>query len=95
MPFLEKTEIEIEKLREYIYKPGAIDSKTKFLIALSNCVALGCEPCTMHRLRRAKSEFDCTEEEIEEAISIAVMNSAGATLAKAKAAWGKSRLGKA
>lgn len=94
MAFLERTESEIEKLREYIYKSGALDKKTKFLMALSNCVALGCEPCMIYRFRAAKNEFDCSEEEIEEAISIAVMNGAGVTLAKAKAAWGRSRLEK-
>lgn len=94
MAFLENTEREIEKLRAYIYAPGAIDSKTKFLIALSNCVALGCEPCMMYRLRAAKNEFNCSEAEIEEAISIAIMNGAGVTLAKVKSAWSKSRLEK-
>lgn len=89
MAFLEKTELELDKFREYVYSDGALDKKTKFLIALSNCVALGCEPCTMFRLRAAKEEFDCTLEEIEEAVSIAIMNSAGVTNAKVKAAWRK------
>ena len=94
MDFLKNTEAEIEKLREYIYKPGALDKKTKFLMAISNCVALGCEPCMIYRFRAAKEEFDCTTEEIEEAVSIAIMNGAGVTMAKAKAAWGRSRLEK-
>ena len=89
MSFLEKTGHELDKFRQYVYTPGALDSKTKFLIALSNCVALECEPCTMYRLKAASEEFDCTESEIEEAVSIAIMNKAGVTQAKVMAAWRK------
>ena len=89
MEFLNETSKEIEKFRQYIYSDGALDKKTKFLIALSNCVALECEPCTMYRLRAASDEFDCTQAEIEEAVSIAIMNKAGVTQAKVMAAWNK------
>jgi alkylhydroperoxidase/carboxymuconolactone decarboxylase family protein YurZ len=89
MAFLESISTELEKLREFVFAPGALDKKTKFLIALSNCVALGCEPCTMYRLKAAKEEFDCTESEIEEAIAIAIMNTAGTTQARVMAAWRK------
>ena len=59
------------------------------MIALSNCVALECEPCTIYRLREARNTFDLTENEIEEAVSIALMNRAGVTQAKFMAAWRK------
>lgn len=87
MSFLKKTANELDKFRQYVYTPGALDSKTKFLIALSNCVALECEPCMMYRMKVASDEFDCSESEIEEAISIAIMNKAGVTQAKVMAAW--------
>lgn len=89
MSFLEKTSAELEKFREFVYRPGALDKKTKFLMALSNCVALGCEPCTLYRLKAAREEFDCTEAEIEEAVTIAIMNSAGVTQARVMSAWNK------
>ena len=89
MSFLDKTAAELDKFRQYVYSPGALDSKTKFLIALSNCVALECEPCTMYRLKAASEEFNCSEAEIEEAISIAIMNKAGVTQAKVMASWRK------
>ena len=89
MGFLEKTIKELDNFREFVYAPGALDKKTKFLIALSNCIALGCEPCTMYRLKAARDEFECSEAEIEEAIAIAIMNSAGVTQAKVMAAWKK------
>lgn len=86
---LEKTTQALDQFRESIYASGALDKKTKFLIALSNCVALGCEPCTIYRLKAAKAEFDCSDEEIEEAVSIAILNAAGTTQAKFMAAWKK------
>ena len=89
MAFLEKTIHELDKFRDFIYSQGVLDTKTKFLIALSNCVALGCEPCMMYRFKAARNEFDCTEAEIEEAVSIAILNAAGMTQAKATAAWKK------
>ena len=87
--FLEKTADELDKIRQFVYTPGALDSKTKFLIALSNCVALGCEPCMMYRLEMAKKELELTDQEIEEAIAIAIMNQAGNTQAKDSAAFRK------
>jgi alkylhydroperoxidase/carboxymuconolactone decarboxylase family protein YurZ len=90
MEFMDKTSHALDKFRDAIYAEGALDKKTKFLIALSNCVALGCEPCMIHRLKAAKEEFDCTETEIEDAVSIAILNAAGTTQAKFMAAWRKS-----
>ena len=87
MTFLEETARELDRFREYVNAPGALDKKTKFLIALSNCVALGCEPCMMFRFKAAREEFDCTQAEIEEAVSIAILNAAGTTQAKLMKAW--------
>jgi alkylhydroperoxidase/carboxymuconolactone decarboxylase family protein YurZ len=89
MEFLEMTTKELDKFREFVYAPGALSKKTKFLMALSNCVALGCEPCMIYRFKAARDEFDCTDAEIEEAVSIAILNSAGVTQARAVAAWKK------
>jgi alkylhydroperoxidase/carboxymuconolactone decarboxylase family protein YurZ len=89
MAFMENTTKALDEFRNAIYATGALDKKTKFLIALSNCVALGCEPCMIHRLKAARDEFDCTEAEIEEVVSIAVLNAAGTTQAKFMAAWNK------
>ena len=90
MEFLEKTTKALDLFRDAIYEEGALSKKTKFLIALSNCVALGCEPCMIYRLKAAKHEFNCTDQEIEEAVSIAILNAAGTTQAKLVAAWKKS-----
>jgi len=90
MEFMEKTAKAMDEFREAIYAEGVLHKKTKFLIALSNCVALGCEPCVMFRLKAARKEFDCTEEEVEEAVSIAILNAAGTTHAKFMAAWKKT-----
>lgn len=92
MQFLENTSKELDKFRDYIYQQGALDSKTKFLIALSNVVALGCEPCMIYRLGPERERLGITNQEMEEAISIAIMNHAGTTLAKTKAAWKKLQL---
>ena len=80
--FLKKSKDELQKFREFVYQDGVLDKKTKFLIAFSNCVALGCEP---------KGQYGCTDEEIEEAISIAILNKAGVTEAQVKAAWKKAQ----
>lgn len=88
---MENTTGALDRFREAIYASGALDKKTKFLIALSNCVALGCEPCMIYRLKAARDEFDCTEAEIEEAVSVAILNAAGTTQAKFMAAWGKTK----
>ncbi len=89
MPFLDQTAAELDKFRQFVYTPGALDAKTKFLIALSNVVALECEPCTMYRLKQGREEFGCTEAEMEEAVALALMNRAGVTQAKLRAAWRK------
>jgi alkylhydroperoxidase/carboxymuconolactone decarboxylase family protein YurZ len=87
--FLERTAMELDKFRDFVYAEGALDRRTKLLIALSNCVALGCEPCMLHRLKAARDEFDCSKDEIEEAVALAIMNSAGVTQARVVAAWNK------
>lgn len=89
MSFMENTTHALDQFRNSIYSSGALDKKTKFLIALSNSVALGCEPCMIYRLKAAKDEFNCTDAEIEEAVSIAILNAAGTTQAKFMAAWKK------
>jgi alkylhydroperoxidase/carboxymuconolactone decarboxylase family protein YurZ len=89
MAFMDRTSNSLDQFRESVYAGGALDKKTKFLIALSNCVALGCEPCMIYRLKAAKDEFNCTDAEIEEAVSIAILNAAGTTQAKFMAAWRK------
>jgi alkylhydroperoxidase/carboxymuconolactone decarboxylase family protein YurZ len=86
---MDKTSKALDTFRDAIYSGGVLDKKTKFLIALSNCVALGCEPCMIYRLKAAKDEFDCTDAEIEEAVSVAILNAAGTTQAKFMAAWKK------
>jgi len=89
--FLKKSKDELQKFREFVYQDGVLDKKTKFLIAFSNCVALGCEPCMISRFKKAKGQYGCTDEEIEEAISIAILNKAGVTEAQVKAAWKKAQ----
>lgn len=59
------------KLRETIYKDGALDVKTKEIISIVAGSLLRCESCMKIHSERAK-EHGATGDEIAEAISVAM-----------------------
>jgi AhpD family alkylhydroperoxidase len=67
------------KLRETIFKNGALDVKTKELISVTAAVLMRCEFCVQIHSKRAK-EQGATEDEIAEAISVAMFVAAGSQL---------------
>ena len=67
------------ELRETIFKDGALDVKTKELIAIVTGGLMRCESCVKAHSKRAK-EYGATEDEIAEAISAAMFVAAGSQL---------------
>lgn len=67
------------KLRETIYKDGALDVKTKEIISIVAGSLLRCESCMKIHSERAK-EHGATGDEIAEAISVAMFVGAGSQL---------------
>ncbi|MBN2324982.1 MAG: carboxymuconolactone decarboxylase family protein [Spirochaetes bacterium] len=54
-----------------IYKDGALDAKTKYLIALAVALKAGCTNCILAQTTRAL-ETGATKEEILETVSVVV-----------------------
>lgn len=67
------------KLRETIFKDGALDVKTKELIAVVTSGLMRCEHCTKVHSERAKQN-GATKAEISEAISAAMFVAAGSQI---------------
>ena len=67
------------ELRETIYKDGALDVKTKELISVVTGGLMRCESCVKIHSKRAK-EHGATEDEIAEAIAVAMFVAAGSQL---------------
>jgi AhpD family alkylhydroperoxidase len=59
-----------------IMKDGAVSLKTKELIAVSIGVAMKCEPCIRLHVQKCL-EAGCSQEEIVEAASVAIMMGGG------------------
>ena len=59
-----------------VYEAGHLDKKTKELIAFSNSVIIDCKPCMKVHLNQALSA-GASEEEINEAVALAMTVSAG------------------
>ena len=67
------------ELRETIYKDGALDVKTKEIISVVTGGLMRCESCVKIHSKRAK-EHGATEDEIAEAIAVAMFVAAGSQL---------------
>ncbi|WP_406661768.1 carboxymuconolactone decarboxylase family protein [Methanolobus sp. ZRKC3] len=67
------------QMRASIFKDGALDQKTKELIAVVSSVLMRCERCTKIHSQRALDNGS-TKDEIAEAISVAMFISAGSQL---------------
>lgn len=66
-------------LRGTIFKDGALDVRTKELIAVVSTVLLRCEKCMEIHAQRAMDN-GATQDEIAEAISVAMFIAAGSQL---------------
>ena len=64
-----------------VYKPNALDGKTKELIALSNSITVDCFPCINYHYKKAV-ENETSTEEIYEACTISMSICAGSKKAK-------------
>lgn len=53
-----------------VFAPGALDRRTKELIAIGAATVSGCQGCLVGHLRKARA-LGVTREEIEEAIGVA------------------------
>ena len=67
-----------EALTDEVYKKGALDSKTKRLMALSIALTHGCRGCILFQTEKALEE-GATVEEVLEACSVSI--SVGGTMA--------------
>ncbi len=63
------------------YEPGALDGKTKELIALACSVLVDCVPCIEYHEPKAR-EQGATDAEIREAMAITMTVAAGSKQAK-------------
>ncbi|WP_407356420.1 carboxymuconolactone decarboxylase family protein [Methanolobus sp. WCC5] len=66
-------------MRASIFKDNSLDTRTKELIATACSVLLRCEKCAVIHSQRAK-EKGATEDEIAEALSVAMFIAAGSQL---------------
>lgn len=64
------------KMREVIFKDGALDTKTKCLIAVSSALLMRCKHCADSHAKQALAE-GATKDEVAEAISVAMFMAAG------------------
>jgi len=77
----EELDASYEKFAARAYAPGALDSKTKELIALACSVMADCVPCIEYHHGKAM-EAGCTGVEVREALAITMTVSAGSKKAK-------------
>ncbi|MEZ5336377.1 MAG: carboxymuconolactone decarboxylase family protein [Methanolobus sp.] len=66
-------------MKKAIMEDGAIDSRTKKLLALASTVAVGCDTCFITNKKLAKNA-GISDEEIEEAILVASLIRLGSGL---------------
>lgn len=81
-----------EKFAAEAYTPGALESKTKELIALACSVMADCVPCIEYHHRKAK-QAGASDVEVREALAITMTVAAGSKKAKYERVVGE--LGKA
>lgn len=67
------------EMRSAIFRTNALDIKSKELIAVASAVLMRCEKCVKIHSERAKDN-GATEEEIAEAISVAMFIAAGSQI---------------
>jgi len=67
-----------------VFRKGALDRKTKELIAIAASLTAGCGPCLEIHAKRAR-RFGATDEEICEAVAVAEIIAAGRVRAMVQA----------
>lgn len=67
---LKRFDIDFDTFSQKIMKNGAIESKTKRLLAIASATAIGCDFCVEHHTKLAYDE-GITKEEIAEAMLVA------------------------
>jgi AhpD family alkylhydroperoxidase len=67
------------ELRNFVYKEGALDQRTKELISVAASALMRCERCTEIHAERAK-KHGATNEQIAEAVACAMFVAAGSQL---------------
>lgn len=82
--WLPETHEAFGQMRRAIYKEGALDVRVKELISVAVSTVVRCEPCIKIHAGRAK-EAGATEDQIAEAISVAMFVAAGS-----QAHWSKA-----
>jgi AhpD family alkylhydroperoxidase len=70
---------DFSSLKDTIMQDGAIDNKTKKLLALASAVAVGCDECVSHHKKFARNA-GLKDSEIEEAILVASLIRLGSGL---------------
>jgi AhpD family alkylhydroperoxidase len=70
-----------EKFAVDAYAPGALNSKTKELVALACSVMADCVPCIEYHHRKAK-QAGASDVEVREALAITMTVAAGSKKAK-------------
>ncbi len=81
MFMLKEVEALYRGFADAVYKPNVLNGKTKELIALSDSVMADCIPCINYHYGKAV-EYGASQEEIAEALAIAMSVSAGSKQAK-------------
>ena len=76
-------------LDEQVYRPGALDARTKEMLGLVASLALRCDDCIQYHIIRCHEE-NLKDEELEEALAIGVVVGGSITiphLRRALAVW--------
>lgn len=69
---LEKLEVNFEDLHDQIMEDGALDSRTKRLLAIASAASTGCDFCIQHHVGLARQE-GIDEDEIAEALLVSAL----------------------
>jgi AhpD family alkylhydroperoxidase len=80
---------EVSKFLEYVgaaEKTQTLDTKTKELISVAIAVVVRCEPCILWHIKSAL-DHEATEEEIVDALKVAVVMGGGPALMHAAKAY--------
>lgn len=69
---LDKLGVDFEDLHDQIMEDGALDSRTKRLLAIASAASTGCDFCVKYHVRLAREE-GINEDEIGEALLVSAM----------------------
>jgi AhpD family alkylhydroperoxidase len=72
-----------QELAKQAFRAGALEKKVKELIAIAISIAVKCEPCIEHHVREALQD-GATEEQIVEAIEVAMEMGGGPATVQAR-----------